>query len=292
MLRRNKVGVLHMDECDPESLENPRDVFGSRSRRCCSALEFLGAVITALSVIYIALTFPITVWRCIRIAQEYERAVVFRLGRLVKTKVKGPGLFWIIPWLDTIQKVDLRTICLYVEPQQVLTADSVPLLVDAVVFYRVLEPALWVTRVQDGPLLTKLLSQTTLRAAIGAHSLSQLLTHRRHIATKMEGAMEAVSRPWGVCVQRVELRGLSLPTQLLQSMSLEAEAHRMARAKLIAAQGELGASRALKEAALSLSPIALQLRFLQSLSCLDSSASVIVTAVPTEIMAKVMSHIT
>lgn len=174
----------------------------------------------------------------------------------------------------------------------VLTADAVPLRVDAVVFYRVVEPAVWVTRVQDGPLLTQLLAQTTLRATVGSHSLSELLTNRSSMANKMVGVMDAVSKPWGVEVQRVELRGLALPRDLLRCMALEAEAHRLARAKLISAQGELGASRALKEAASSLSPIAFQLRYLQSLSSLDSSASVIVTAVPTELIQRLLPRFT
>lgn len=255
-------------------------------------MEILGFVLTALSVVYIALTFPVSIWRCAKIIREYERAVIFRLGRLVKDRVKGPGLFWIIPWLDEIRTVDLRTICLCVAPQQVLTADAVPLQVDAVVFYRVVEPVVWVTRVQNGPHLTQLLAQTTLRAAVGSHSLSELLTNRSSIAKKMAGVMDAVSKPWGVEVQRVELRGLALPQDLLRCLALEAETHRLARAKFISAQGELGASRALKEAASSLSPIAFQLRYLQSLSSVDSSASVIVTAVPTELIQQLLPRFT
>ncbi|XP_055006910.1 stomatin-like isoform X2 [Boleophthalmus pectinirostris] len=287
MFGRNKVGVLRTD---PENVENiPTD--GGRRQR--GVLEVLGAVITALSLLYIALTFPVTIWGCARIIQEYERAVIFRLGRLIKGKgVKGPGLFWIIPWLDEIQTVDLRTVCIDVEPQEVLTADSVPLQVDAVLFYRVVEPVLWVTRAQDGPLLTRLLAQTSLRATVGSHSLSQIITQRRSMAQKMEEVIGAASRPWGVRVQRVELRGLVLPVDLLRCMALEAEAQRVARAKLISAEAELGASLALQRAASALSPVALQLRYLQSLSSVHSSASVIVTAVPMEILRKLTPHIT
>uniref|UniRef100_A0A8C6WL25 Podocin n=1 Tax=Neogobius melanostomus TaxID=47308 RepID=A0A8C6WL25_9GOBI len=243
-------------------------------------MEILGSVLTALSVVFIVLTFPQTIWKCARIIREYERAVVFRLGRLVKGRVKGPGLLWFIPWLDEIQTVDLRTVCLNIEPQQVMTVDAVPLRMDAVVFYRVVEPALWVIRVQNGTYLTQLLAQTTLRATVGSHSLSELLE-----------VMDAVTKPWGVKVQRVELRGLALPRDLLRCMALEAEAHRQARAKLISAQGELSASRALREAASSLSPIAFQLRYLQSLSSVDSSASVIVTALPTELVNGLLRQI-
>uniref|UniRef100_A0A3B4A0Y5 Podocin n=1 Tax=Periophthalmus magnuspinnatus TaxID=409849 RepID=A0A3B4A0Y5_9GOBI len=224
----------------------------------------------------------------LRIIQEYERAVIFRLGRLIKGRVKGPGLFWIIPWLDEIQTVDLRTVCIDIEPQQVLTADSVSLEVDAVLFYRVVEPVLWMTQVHDGPQVIRLLAQTSLRAAVGSHSLSQIITQRRSMAQKIE-AIKAASRPWGIQVQRVELKGLALPVDLLRCMALEAETQRHARAKLICAQAELGASLALKQAASSLSPIALQLRYLQSLSSVHSSTSIIVTAVPMEIIRKFMS---
>ncbi|KAJ0022665.1 hypothetical protein NQD34_014799, partial [Periophthalmus magnuspinnatus] len=224
-----------------------------------------------------------------KIIQEYERAVIFRLGRLIKGRVKGPGLFWIIPWLDEIQTVDLRTVCIDIEPQQVLTADSVSLEVDAVLFYRVVEPVLWMTQVHDGPQVIRLLAQTSLRAAVGSHSLSQIITQRRSMAKKIEEAIKAASRPWGIQVQRVELKGLALPVDLLRCMALEAETQRHARAKLICAQAELGASLALKQAASSLSPIALQLRYLQSLSSVHSSTSIIVTAVPMEIIRKFMS---
>lgn len=285
---KNKVGVLHREEFDPESLQNLRKDGGGR--RDWGVMEILGAVLTALSVVYIVITFPITIWKCARIIQEYERAVIFRLGRLVKSGVKGPGLFWIIPWLDEIEKVDLRTICLDVEPQQVLTADSVPLQVDAVVFYRVVNPALWVTRVKNGPMVTQLLAQTTLRSTISAHSLSQILSQRSGMAKNMEEVLEAVSRPWGVQIQRVELQGISLPVTMLRCMALEAEAHRLARAKLISAEGELSASRALTAAASSLCPVSLHLRYLQSLqSSADGISSVIVFPLPTELLHTVMS---
>uniref|UniRef100_A0A3B3YTD8 Band 7 domain-containing protein n=1 Tax=Poecilia mexicana TaxID=48701 RepID=A0A3B3YTD8_9TELE len=146
----------------------------------------LGAVLTFLSVLFILLTFPLTAWSCVQVILEYERAVIFRLGRVVKGPAKGPGLIWFIPWLDDVQKVDLRTFSAYLCPQQVLTADSVPLLVDAVVFYRVVDPTLWFTRVQNGCDATHLLVQASLRAALGAHTLTDLLTQRPRIATRME----------------------------------------------------------------------------------------------------------
>ncbi|KAK7878011.1 hypothetical protein WMY93_031324, partial [Mugilogobius chulae] len=134
MLRCNKVGVS--DEYDPESLENVRK---DGRRRPGGTLEILAAVVTALSVVWIALTFPVNLWRCARIIKEYERAVIFRLGRLIKSKVKGPGLFWIIPWLDEIQTVDLRTVCIDIEPQRRVHCLS-PFCVDICMFVCSISP--------------------------------------------------------------------------------------------------------------------------------------------------------
>uniref|UniRef100_A0A3B3TVK9 Podocin n=1 Tax=Poecilia latipinna TaxID=48699 RepID=A0A3B3TVK9_9TELE len=224
------------------------------------------AVLTFLSVLFILLTFPLTV------ILEYERAVIFRLGRVVKGPAKGPGIFFC--QTQTAVKVDLRTFSAYLCPQQVLTADSVPLLVDAVVFYRVVDPTLWFTRVQNGCDATHLLVQASLRAALGAHTLTDLLTQRPRIATRMEvrrsQAATVHSRPWGVQVQRVELRDLRLPNSLQRCLASEAEAERTARAMMIVAEGEVKASRTLRVAASELSPVALHLRYLQTLASVDS----------------------
>ncbi|PWA25068.1 stomatin-like [Gambusia affinis] len=247
-------------------------------------LGVLGAALTFLSVLLILLTFPFTAWSCVQVVLEYERAVIFRLGRVVKGSAKGPGLIWFIPWLDVVQKVDLRTLPIYIYPQQVLTADSVPLLVDAVVFFRVVDPTLWFTRVQNGCDATVWLVQATLRAALGAHTLTDLLTQRPSIATRMEEVLHSGSRPWGIQVQRVELRDLKLPISLQRSLASEAEAERRARAMMIVAEGEVKASRALREAASELSSVALHLRYLQTLATVDSSASIVVWILPTGIL--------
>ncbi|XP_071340546.1 band 7 protein AAEL010189 [Trachinotus anak] len=218
------------------------------------------------------------------------RAVILRLGRVVKGRVKGPGLFWFIPWLDVIQKVDLRTVSFNIRPQEVLTADGVPLKVDAVVFYRVVDPCLWVTRVQNGHEATHALAQTTLRAALGAHTLTDVLTQRRAVTARVEEVLCAASTVWGVVVERVELKDLTLPVNLQRCMASEAEAARKARAKMIVAEGEVKASRALMEAASGLSPVALQLRYLQSLSSVSSSASIVVFSLPTELLDVFISH--
>ncbi|XP_076617805.1 stomatin [Chaetodon auriga] len=283
----NRVGVVCADEFVAERDKLDSTDGGGRSR---GVLEVLGAVLTLLSVAFILFTFPLTGWMCAQVVQEYERAVIFRLGRVVKGRAKGPGLFWFIPWLDVIQKVDLRTVSFNVCPQEVLTADGVPLKVDAVVFYRVVDPSLWVTRVRNGFQATHTLAQTTLRATLGTRTLSDVLTQRTDITKRMEGALFTMSRLWGVQVERVELKDLTVPVSLQRCMAAEAEAARMAQAKMIAADGEVTASRALKEAASGLSPVAFHLRYLQSLSSVQSDASIVVFSLPMELLDVLMSH--
>ncbi|KAM7390094.1 hypothetical protein PAMA_008316 [Pampus argenteus] len=279
----NRVGVCS-EEFDTESAQTFRKDGGRRT----GLLDVMLAAMTLLSAAFILLTFPLTAWRCVQVVQEYERAVIFRLGRVVRG-ARGPGLFWIIPWLDVIQTVDLRTASFNILPQEVLTADGVPLKVDAVVFYRVVEPSLWVTRVENGYQATQTLAQTTLRATLGAHTLTDVLTQRRSITERMEEVL-LTSRQWGVQVERVELKDLTLPVSLQRCMASEAEAARRARAEMILAEGEVKASRALKEAASGLSPVALQLRYLQSLSSVPSSASIVVFCFPTDLLDMFFPH--
>ncbi|XP_071760482.2 stomatin [Centroberyx gerrardi] len=274
----NKVGVE--DESDAEGGKHT-DTDGRPGR---GVSECVGTVLTLLSLLLILTTFPLSVWSCVKVVQEYERAVVFRLGRVIKGRAKGPGLFWVIPWLDVIQKVDLRTVSFNIPPQEVLTADWVSLKVDAVMFYRVVDPALWATRVENGYLATHTLAQTTLRATMGAHTLLHILTQRKSVAQRIEEVLYASSRVWGVQVERVELKDLTLPLNLQRCMAAEAEAAREARAKMIVAEGEVKASRVLKEAAAGLNPVALQLRYLQSLSSVSSEASTLVFPCPKELL--------
>ncbi|KAM6971528.1 stomatin [Tautogolabrus adspersus] len=288
MSRINRVGVVCADEFVPENSKlNRKD--GGRGTSG-GVLEVFGAVLTLLSVVFILFTFPLTAWMCAKVIQEYERAVIFRLGRVVKGGAKGPGLFWFIPWLDVIQKVDLRTVSFNIRPQEVLTADGVPLRVDAVVFYRVVDPSIWVTCVKNGYQATHTLAQTTLRAALSAHTLMDVLIQRKSIAKRTEEVLYTATRLWGVQVERVELKDLTLPVSLQRCMASEAEAARKARAKMILAEGEVKASRALKEAASGFSPVAFQLRYLQSLSSVQSSASIVVFSLPTELLQTLMSH--
>ncbi|XP_058475003.1 stomatin-like isoform X2 [Solea solea] len=279
----NRVGVVCEDEA--EAAEQNKD-----GRRSDGVMDLLRAALTLLSAAFIILTFPLTAWMCAKVVLEYERAVIFRLGCIVKGRPKGPGLFWFIPWLDNIQIVDLRTVSFNVQQQEVLTADGVSLQVDAVMFYRVVDPSLWVTRVQDGDEATHTLAQTTLRAALGVHTLTDVLAQRRHISERMREALYTTTRVWGVQVQRVELKDMRLPVSLQRCLSAEAEAVRTSRAKLIAAEGEVKASRALSDAASGLCPVAFHLRYLQSLSSVSSSSSIIVFTLPTELLQAFFSH--
>ncbi|XP_070709173.1 band 7 protein AGAP004871 isoform X1 [Pempheris klunzingeri] len=281
----NRVGVV----CEDENTKG-EDGGGRRRRSSRGVSEVLGAALILLSAVFILLTFPLTGWMCAQVVHEHERAVIFRLGRAVKGGAKGPGLFWFIPWLDVIQKVDLRTVSFSIQPQEVLTADGVPLKVDAVVFYRVVDPSLWVTRVKNGYQATRSLAQTTLRATLGAHTLTDVLTRSTFITKRVEEALYTASRLWGVQVERVELKDLTLPVNLKRCMASEAEAARRARAKMIEAEGEVKASGVLKEAASGLSPVAFHLRYLQSLSSVQSGASIVVVSLPTELLDGFVSH--
>merc|ERR1712213_182093 len=221
--------------------------------------------------------------------QEYERAVIFRLGRVKKGGAQGPGLFFIIPCMDTIVVTDLRTVTFDVPPQEVLTKDSVTVAVDAVVYYKIRDPMAAVCNVQDSAKSTRLLASTTLRNILGTKTLSEILSDREFIAKDILTHLDGATDPWGIEVERVEVKDVRLPQQLQRAMAAEAEAAREARAKVIAAEGEQKASKALKEAAdiISESPAALQLRYLQTLTNISAEKnSTIVFPIPIELMSQ------
>lgn len=251
---------------------------------CCSMLLII------FSLILIILTFPISIFFCIRIVPEYERAIIFRLGRLKKGGAVGPGLFFIIPCIDEIKVVDLRTITFDVPPQEILTKDSVTVQVDAVVYYNIRNPMDAVCKIENYANATKLLSATTLRNVLGTKTLSETLSERDVIAKDLKALIDSATDPWGIDeIQRVEVKDVRLPQSLQRAMAAEAEASREARAKVIAAEGEQKASKALKEASdiISESPAALQLRYLQTLATISSEKnSTIVFPIPIELMAQ------
>merc|ERR1719436_843139 len=249
----------------------------------------VSTVIFIFSALLIILTFPFSLCVCIKMVQEYERAVIFRLGRVKRGGPVGPGLFFIVPCMDSIVVTDLRTVSFDVPPQEILTKDSVTVAVDAVVYYRISSPMAAVCNVNNAPQSTKLLASTTLRNTLGTKTLSEILADREHIAHMMLESLDTATNPWGVKVERVEVKDVRLPHQLQRAMAAEAEATREARAKVIAAEGEQKASRALKEASdiITESPAALQLRYLQTLTTISAEKnSTIVFPIPMELMSK------
>ncbi|XP_043557359.1 stomatin-like [Chiloscyllium plagiosum] len=255
----------------------------SKSQSSTAGFGCFGWILIFLSVIFILATLPLSIWFCLQVVKEYERAVIFRLGRIVQGRAKGPGILWILPCTDTVSLVDLRTMSFSVPPQEVLTKDSVTIMVDATVFYRIFDPVLSVISVINVDSVTHLLAQTTLRNILGTKSLSDILSDREHMAQELELLLFDASKGWGIKVERVEFKDVRLPVALQRAMAAEAEAVRDAHAKVIAAEGELNASHALKEAAvvMSMSPNTLQLRYLQTLSEVASERhSTIIFPVP------------
>ncbi len=202
----------------------------------------------------------------IRILNEYERGVVFRLGRFIG--VKGPGLVILIPLIDRMVKVDTRVITLDVPPQDVITRDNVSIKVNAVVYFRVIEPAKAVLEVEDYLYATSQLSQTTLRSVLGEVELDEILAEREKLNMKLQEIIDRQTDPWGIKVISVEIKHVDLPDEMRRAMAKQAEAERERRAKVISAEGEYQAAMKLKEAAeiLAQNPITIQLRYLQTLS--------------------------
>ncbi|TKR71667.1 hypothetical protein L596_019227 [Steinernema carpocapsae] len=257
-----------------------------------AGLGICGWFLMSLSWILFLTTFPISICFCIKVVQEYERAVIFRLGRLIGGGAKGPGIFFVMPCIESYTKVDLRTVSFNVPPQEILTKDSVTVSVDAVVYYRVCNATVSVANVENAHHSTRLLAQTTLRNMLGMRNLSEILSDRDNIASCMQTLLDEATESWGIKVERVEIKDVRLPIQLQRAMAAEAEATREARAKVIAAEGEQLASKSLREAAhiISQSPAALQLRYLQTLNSVAAEKnSTIIFPLPVELVKHFMS---
>ena len=221
----------------------------------------------------------------IKVAREYERGVVFRLGRLLQPP-KGPGLFLLIPVVDRMVKVDLRTITLNVPPQEVITKDNVPVRVNAVAYFRIVDPAAAIVQIENFMVATSQISQTTLRSVLGQHLLDELLSERDKINAILQQIIDEATAPWGIKVSIVEVKDVEIPGGMQRAMARQAEAERERRAKVINAEGEYQAAERLKDAALVIAtqPIALQLRYLQTLLELGSSqATTIVFPAPIDL---------
>jgi regulator of protease activity HflC (stomatin/prohibitin superfamily) len=221
-----------------------------------------GLIILAVVLVIVLLFLS----SAIKVAREYERGVVFRLGRLLP-QPKGPGLFLLIPVIDRMVKVDLRTITLNVPPQEVITKDNVPVRVNAVAYFRIVDPKAAIVQVENFMVATSQIAQTTLRSVLGQHLLDELLSERDKINAILQQIIDEATAPWGVKVSIVEVKDVEIPGGMQRAMARQAEAERERRAKVIAAEGEYQASERLKDAAnvMSEAPVALQLRFLQTL---------------------------
>lgn len=222
-------------------------------------ITFTGLLFAILLIIYFLSS-------AIRILREYERGVVFRLGRLIP--VKGPGLVIIWPIIDKLVRVSLRTVTLDVPAQDVITRDNISVKVNAVVYFRVVDPAKAVTEVEDFYYATSQISQTTLRSVLGQSQLDDLLAKRDQVNAELQKIIDEQTEPWGIKVTAVEVKNVDLPSEMLRAIAKQAEAERERRAKIIHAEGEFQASQKLAEAAavIGTQPMALQLRFLQTLT--------------------------
>ncbi|HLN22343.1 MAG TPA: slipin family protein [Bacteroidales bacterium] len=225
----------------------------------------------------------------IRILREYERGVVFRLGRLIGAK--GPGLILLIPVIDKMVKVSLRTVVMDVPPQDVITKDNVSISVNAVVYYRVIQPEKAIVEVENYHVATSQLSQTTLRSILGQSELDELLSQREKINRELALIIDNQTEPWGIKVSNVEVKHIDLPQEMQRAMAKQAEAERERRAKVIHAEGEFQASQRLSEAAsiISKNPAALQLRFLQTLTEISAeNNSTVIFPVPIDFISAFM----
>jgi len=223
-----------------------------------------------MEVLTVAAIIVFALMSAIKVLPEYERGVIFRLGRLSKALVggNGPGLIIILPGIDRLVRVDLRVITMDVPPQEVITRDNVPIKVNAVVYFRVVDPQKAIVDVENYVAATSQISQTTLRSVLGESELDELLAQREKINQKLQEIIDAHSDPWGIKVSTVEVKDVELPQEMKRAMAKQAEAERERRAKIINAEGELQASQKLTEAAavMAKEPISVQLRYLQTLT--------------------------
>ena len=222
---------------------------------------------------------------CIRILSEYERGVVFRLGRVL-TPAKGPGLIFVIPLIDRVEKISIRTITMDIPPQDVMSGDSVTLKVNAVLNFRIVDPVKAIINVENYLYATTQLAQTHLRSTLGEHTLDEVLKNREKINDTLQQKLDLNTDPWGIKVVGVEIKDVDLPSDMQRAMAKEAEAERERKAKIIAADGELQAAAKLKEAAdcMSGNGGALQLRYLQTVANMTNKTTV-VFPIPMDLMS-------
>jgi regulator of protease activity HflC (stomatin/prohibitin superfamily) len=248
----------------------------------------MNPILIGVIVVVVLILLPMA----IKVVKEWERGVILRLGRLVGAK--GPGLFFIIPFIDRMIKVDLRVVTLDVPQQEVITRDNVTVRVDAVVYFRVVDPEASVVKVLDHIRATSLISQTTLRNVLGQHELDELLTQREKLNQALQRIIDVQTDPWGVKVSIVEIKQVELPETMRRSMAAQAEAERERRAKIIHADGEFQASERLAEAGavIAREPTTLQLRYLQTLVEIASEKnSTIIFPIPIDLISMFMKKV-
>lgn len=242
-------------------------------------MSYFGLVtLVSLAMVFLA--------SAVKILQEYERGVVFRLGRVLGRE-KGPGLILLIPYIDRMVKISIRTVTMDIEPQDVISRDNISLKVNAVLYFRVVDPIRAVVNVENYLYATSQLAQTHLRSILGEHTLDDLLTERDRINTHLQTILDQNTDPWGIKVVAVEVKHIDLPADMQRAMARQAEAERERRAKIIGAEAELQSAQKLTEAAqlMSSTPMSLQLRYLQTLSDIATEQnSTIIFPLPVELL--------
>ncbi|XP_005363963.1 podocin isoform X1 [Microtus ochrogaster] len=239
------------------------------------------------SLFFITLTFPFSIWFCIKVVQEYERVIIFRLGHLLAGRAKGPGLFFYLPCLDTYHKVDLRLQTLEIPFHEVVTKDMFIMELDAVCYYRMENASLLLSSLAHVPKAIQFLVQTTMKRLLAHRTLTEILLERKSIAQDVKVALDSVTCIWGIKVERTEIKDVRLPAGLQHSLAVEAEAQRQAKVRMIAAEGERAASESLRMAAeiLSGTPAAAQLRYLHTLQSLSTEKpSTVVLPLPFDML--------
>ena len=247
------------------------------------------AIVVVVVVVVLVLLFA---FAAIKVAREYERGIVFRLGRLLP-EPKGPGLFLLIPVVDRMVKVDLRTITLNIPPQDVITKDNVPAKVNAVAYFRIVQPKDAIVQIEDFMVASSQIAQTTLRSVLGQHLLDELLSERDKINAILQEIIDGQTAPWGIKVSIVEIKDVEIPSNMQRAMARQAEAERERRAKVINAEGEFQASERLRDAAavMQAEPIAIQLRYLQTLVEIGSAnATTIVFPAPIDLIRPLLER--
>jgi len=249
-------------------------------------MEALEGLLVTMGMV--AVLVLVVVAKSIRIVNEYERGVLFRLGRVDPANVKGPGLRLLIPFIDRMLKVDLRTVTMDVPPQEVITKDNVTIKVNAVVYFNVMNPVTAVIKIANHFTATSLIAQTSLRNILGQHELDEILAEREKIGQALQKIIDEATDEWGVKVSTVEIKDIELPDIMRRAMARQAEAERERRAKVIAADGEFQASQKLHEAAqiIEQTKTALQLRYLQTLVEIGAeNSSTVVFPLPMELLS-------